>query len=467
MKTRQLLSVGIDIGTTTTQVIFSRLELVNRAAVSQVPRYEFIKREISWQSPVFFTPVDKQGGLKEAELKALILAQYQAAGIAPESVDSGAIIITGESAKTRNARPAVMALSQSLGDFVVASAGPHLESVIAGHGAGAQALSAQRLCRVLNIDIGGGTSNYALFDAGKVSGTACLNVGGRLLETDNQGRVVHAHQPGQMIVDAVFGPGTCARSLTAGQLVQVARRMAELIVEVIDGALSPLAQRLMQTSLLPAGAIPEVITLSGGVGECYRNQPADPFCFADIGPLLATALHEHPRLREMNVQFPAQTVRATVIGAGAHTLSLSGSTIWLEGVQLPLRNLPVAIPPDDADLLSAWQQALMQLDLDPKTDAYVLALPASLPVRYATLLVVIDALLAFIARFPNPHPLLVVAEQDFGKALGMLLRPQLQQLPLAVIDEVSVRAGDYIDIGTPLFGGSVVPVTVKSLAFPS
>ncbi|STW05494.1 ethanolamine utilization protein EutA [Klebsiella grimontii] len=127
----------------------------------------------------------------------------------------------------------------------------------------------------------------------------------------------------------------------------------------------------------------------------------------------------------------------------------------------------MAIPLDDADLLSAWQQALMQLDLDPKTDAYVLALPASLPVRYATLLVVIDALLAFVARFPNTHPLLVVAEQDFGKALGMLLRPQLQQLPLAVIDEVSVRAGDYIDIGTPLFGGSVVPVTVKSLAFPS
>lgn len=467
MKTRQLLSVGIDIGTTTTQVIFSRLELVNRAAVSQVPRYEFIKREISWQSPVFFTPVDKQGGLKEAELKALILAQYQAAGVAPGSVDSGAIIITGESAKTRNARPAVISLSQSLGDFVVASAGPHLESVIAGHGAGAQTLSEQRLCRVLNIDIGGGTANYALFDAGKVSGTACLNVGGRLLETDAQGHVVHAHQPGQIIVDAVFGPGTRALALTAGQLAQVARRMAELIVEVIDGTLSPLAQRLMQTGLLPAGALPEVITLSGGVGECYRNQPADPFCFSDIGPLLATALHEHPRLQEMNVQFPAQTVRATVIGAGAHTLSLSGSTIWLEGVQLPLRNLPVAIPLDEADLLSAWQQALMQLDLDPGSDAYVLALPASLPVRYAALLVVIDALLAFVARFPNPHPLLVVAEQDFGKALGMLLRPQLQQLPLAVIDEVSVRAGDYIDIGTPLFGGSVVPVTVKSLAFPS
>ncbi len=444
MNTRQLLSVGIDIGTTTTQVIFSHLELVNRAAVSQVPRYEFIKREISWQSPVFFTPVDKQGGLKEAELKTLILEQYQAAGIAPESVDSGAIIITGESAKTRNARPAVMALSQSLGDFVVASAGPHLESVIAGHGAGAQTLSEQRLCRVLDIDIGG-----------------------RLLETDSQGRVVYAHKPGQMIVDECFGAGTDARSLTGAQLVQVTRRMAELIVEVIDGTLSPLAQALMQTGLLPAGVTPEIITLSGGVGECYRHQPADPFCFADIGPLLATTLHDHPRLREMNVQFPAQTVRATVIGAGAHTLSLSGSTIWLEGVQLPLRNLPVAIPIDETDLVSAWQQALIQLDLDPKTDAYVLALPASLPVRYAAVLTVINALVDFVARFPNPHPLLVVAGQDFGKALGMLLRPQLQQLPLAVIDEVIVRAGDYIDIGTPLFGGSVVPVTVKSLAFPS
>ncbi|EJE3038100.1 ethanolamine ammonia-lyase reactivating factor EutA [Salmonella enterica] len=412
MNTRQLLSVGIDIGTTTTQVIFSRLELVNRAAVSQVPRYEFIKRDISWQSPVFFTPVDKQGGLKEAELKALILAQYQAAGIAPESVDSGAIIITGESAKTRNARPAVMALSQSLGDFVVASAGPHLESVIAGHGAGAQSLSEQRMCRVLNIDIGGGTSNYALFDAGKVSGTACLNVGGRLLETDAQGRVVYAHQPGQMIIDEVFGSGTDARALAAAQLGQVARRMADLIVEVITGALSPLAQSLMQTGLLPADITPEVITLSGGVGECYRNQPADPFCFSDIGPLLA-------------------------------------------------------IPQDDADLVNAWRQALLQLDLDPQTDAYVLALPATLPVRYAALLTVINALTAFVARYPNPHPLLVVAEQDFGKALGMLLRPQLPQLPLAVIDEVVVRAGDYIDIGTPLFGGSVVPVTVKSLAFPS
>ncbi|EPE1609771.1 TPA: ethanolamine utilization protein EutH [Escherichia coli] len=282
---------------------------------------------------------------------------------------------------------------------------------------------------------------------------------GMMKQMDTRGKVINC----AFAVSAAFALGDHLGFAAANMNAMI----FPMIVEVIDGTLSPLAQALMQTGLLPAGVTPEIITLSGGVGECYRHQPADPFCFADIGPLLATALHEHPRLREMNVQFPAQTVRATVIGAGAHTLSLSGSTIWLEGVQLPLRNLPVAIPIDETDLVSAWQQALIQLDLCPKTDAYVLALPASLPVRYAAVLTVINALVDFVARFPNPHPLLVVAGQDFGKALGMLLRPQLQQLPLAVIDEVIVRAGDYIDIGTPLFGGSVVPVTVKSLAFPS
>ncbi|MBW9794572.1 ethanolamine utilization protein EutA, partial [Escherichia coli] len=145
---------------------------------------------------------------------------------------------------------------------------------------------------------------------------------------------------------------------------------------------------------------PELITLAGGVGQCYPPQPTDPCCFADIGPLLATALHDHPRLREMNVQFPAQSVRATVIGAGAHTLSLSGSTIWLEGVQLPLRNLPLAIPIDETDLVSSWQQPLMQLDLCPKTDADVLALPASLPFPSSAVRRDVTPPAAFSRRFP-------------------------------------------------------------------
>ncbi|MCE0799549.1 ethanolamine ammonia-lyase reactivating factor EutA [Buttiauxella sp. S04-F03] len=465
MKIRELISVGIDVGTTTTQVIFSCLALVNRAAISQVPRYEFVKREITWQSPVFFTPVDVDGHLREDELLSLILAQYQAAGIAPETIDSGAIIITGETAKTRNARPAVMALAQRLGDFVVATAGPHLESVIAGYGSGAQALSQRQLNRVMNIDIGGGTANYVLFEGGKVVASACLNVGGRLFETDTQGNVTFLHRPGQWIADELFGEGK--KTLTPAQLETVADRMAQLLYEVIAGEISPLSQRLLMTDALPAGKPADVITLSGGVGECYRQPPETPFIFGDIGPLLAQAIHRHAGFASLPVQVPDQTVRATVIGAGAHTLSLSGSTIWLDELTLPLRNIPVVHPVGHDGLAENWQQGLALMDLNATQDSYALAIPPELSTSYATVQLVINAVNIFTQRNPGLQPLIVVAEQDLGKALGMLLYPQMEQRKLAVIDEVVTRTGDYIDIGLPLFGGAVVPVTIKSLAFPS
>lgn len=470
MKIRELRSVGIDVGTTTTQVIFSCLALVNRAAISQVPRYEFVKREITWQSPVFFTPVDKEGHLREDELLSLILAQYQAAGIAPESIDSGAIIITGETAKTRNARPAVMALSQQLGDFVVATAGPHLESVIAGYGSGAQALSQRQLNRVMNIDIGGGTANYVLFEGGKVVASACLNVGGRLFETDSRGNVTFIHRPGLWIADELFGEGVSGegkKPLTPAQLEAVADRMAQLLYEVITDEISPLAQRLLMTDALPAGKPADVITLSGGVGECYRQPPETLYGYGDIGPLLAQSIHRHPGFASLPVLIPEQTVRATVIGAGAHTLSLSGSTIWLDEMTLPLRNIPVVHPVGDNNLAENWQQGLALMDLNATQDCYALAIPPALPTSYATVQLVIDALNLFTQRLPSSQPLIVVAQQDLGKALGMLLFPQMEQRKLAVIDEVVTRTGDYIDIGLPLFGGAVVPVTIKSLAFPS
>lgn len=472
MKTIELLSVGIDVGTTTTQVIFSRLSLVNRAAVSQVPRYEFVERKIIWQSPVLFTPVDKDGHLREEDLLALVLDQYAAASIEPTTIDSGAIIITGETAKTRNARPALIALSQKLGDFVVATAGPHLESVIAGLGSGAQTLSEQKMSRVLNIDIGGGTANYVLFEAGHVVSSACLNVGGRLFETDSSGHVTYVHAPGRLIARDCFGEQTDPMSLAPAQLNIIAERMSALLYEVLSGNLTPLGRELLMTDGLAAVNSYYAVTLSGGVGECYSNpENGNDFRFGDIGPLLAQAIHHNADFNALPMQTPAQTVRATVIGAGAHTLSLSGSTIWLDSIRLPVRNIPVVHPTrggaDDEDLVKTWGRALVQMDLNPKQDLYALALPESLPTSYASVQRCIDALERFTKIYPNSLPLLVIAGQDFGKALGMLLRPLMNGRELAVIDEVITHTGDYIDIGTPLFSGSVVPVTVKSLAFPS
>ena len=470
MNTRRLLSVGIDVGTTTTQLIFSALEVTNRAPVNQVPRYEFTRREINHQSPVIATPFTAERTIDVAQLLAFIDAQYAAAKMSRAEIESGAIIITGESSKTRNARATIMEVSDQLGDFVVATAGPHLESIISARGSGAAEYSRANAATVLNIDIGGGTSNYAVFAGGRAIDSACLNVGGHLIETDDNGRVSRVHEPARLICQELFGNADPQR-LSLAQLDAVAARMAALVVEVIDGKLSPLAHTLMMTDALRGVHAYDAVFISGGVGAClyHPEAVASPFVYRDIGPLLAAALK--PLLDPRKLVEPAQTVRATVIGAGAHTLSLSGSTIWVSTASLPIKNLPVAHPAvgDVVGLGAAWDQAVRRLDLDPARDAYALALPETIEPLYRNIVATTAELLSFCRQSAagNAHPLLVICAQDLGKALGMELQPQLAGRELAVIDEVQTREGDYLDIGLPIFDGSLLPVTIKSLAFPS
>jgi ethanolamine utilization protein EutA len=473
MNTRRLLSVGIDVGTTTTQLIFSALEVTNRAPVNQVPRYEFTRREIIHQSPVIATPFTAERTIDVAQLLAFIDAQYQAIKLTRAEIESGAIIITGESSKTRNARATIMQVSDQLGDFVVATAGPHLESIISARGSGAAEYSRANAARVLNIDIGGGTSNYAVFAGGRAIDSACLNVGGHLIETDENGRVTRVHEPARLICQELFGNADPQR-LSLAQLDAVAARMAALVVEVIDGKLSPLAQSLMMTDALRDADACAAVFISGGVGAClyHPETVAAPFAYRDIGPLLAAALKS--LLDPRTLVEPAQTVRATVIGAGAHTLSLSGSTIWVGTDSLPIKNLPVAHPAmaNNADVVglgAAWDQAVRRLDLDPARDAYALALPDGIEPLYRNIVAAAGELQGFCRQSAagNAHPLLVICAQDLGKALGMELQPQLAGRELAVIDEVLTREGDYLDIGLPIFDGNLLPVTIKSLAFPS
>jgi ethanolamine utilization protein EutA len=325
----------------------------------------------------------------------------------------------------------------------------------------------------MNIDIGGGTSNYVVFDCGRVVDTACLNVGGHLVETDGDGRVCFIHEPAARIL-AELGLGGRDK-LSVKELETLAARMAALVVEVMDGSPSTLANQLLMTDCLRRGQHLDALFISGGVGECLYRPAARPFAYGDIGPLLAAALRAHPGFSAMPLQEPKQTLRATVIGAGAYTLSLSGSTIWLNYGQLPLRNVPVVMPAlGEADgsnagqLADAWDLAARRQDLDPARELCALAVPPGLPVAYRTVLTCADALRLFSGRHGNPLlPLLVIARQDFGKALGMELQPSLAGRPLAVIDEVETREGDYVDIGNSYFGGEIVPLTVKSLAFPS
>jgi len=186
-----LLSVGIDVGTSTTQLIVSRLTVENRANAYAVPDLDITGREILYESPIHFTPLKDAVTLDAPAIREIVAEEYQNAGIQPERVKTGAIIITGETARKSNARLVLENLKAFAGAFVVATAGPDLEGVLAAKGSGAVRWSAQTGKTVLHMDIGGGTSNLALCWDGQVIATGCLNVGGRLLKFTGTGEITY------------------------------------------------------------------------------------------------------------------------------------------------------------------------------------------------------------------------------------------------------------------------------------
>ena len=471
---RRFHSVGIDIGTTTSQLIFSALEIINTAGPTSVPHYEFSKREIIHASEVIPTPFDDQAHVAIDRLDQFIRAEYERAGLSLPEVESGAVIITGETSKARNARDTVMWLAERLGDFVVATAGPHLESVIAGKGSGAAEYSEKHAARALNIDIGGGTSNYVVFEGGRVVDTACLNIGGHLVETDAGGRITRLHEPALAVLREVLGEQYDLADITVHDLAALADRMAELVVEIIVNRPSPLARKLLMTESLRDTYRLDALFISGGVGECLiRPASGSPFRYGDIGPLLAQALARRLDQGRFPVREPSQTIRATVIGAGAHTLLLSGSTVWNKYKGSPLRNVPVVHPPlkwadfRPGALSQSWKGAVEDHDLEAAQDLYALALPDHVPVTCQTVWQVALELQSFVRSFSsNAHPLVVVTSQDMGKALGMELFRLVRGRELLIVDEVRTRDGDYLDIGRGHAGEGAIPITVKSLAFP-
>lgn len=158
-----ILSVGIDIGTSTTQLIFSRLTIENLASNYTVPRISIVNKEVFYRSGIYFTPLKSQTEIDAAKVKEIIRKEYEKAGRKPEDLQTGAVIITGETARKQNANRVLETLSDMAGDFVVATAGPDLESVLSAKGAGSDRLSEEKREVVANIDIGGGTSNIAFF----------------------------------------------------------------------------------------------------------------------------------------------------------------------------------------------------------------------------------------------------------------------------------------------------------------
>ena len=448
----KLLSVGLDVGTTSTQLIVSELEIENRASSFAVPDMEIARRTIRYKSPVHFTPLLDQSHVDGSGIREIVEAEYRAAGIRREDVDTGAVIITGETSRKENAQAVLEALSDYAGDFVVATAGPDLESVLAAKGAGAVAFSDETGKTVLHMDIGGGTANLALIREGRILETACLNVGGRLLKFDEQGIITYVSPVLAGICTLEVGERATEAQVTA---------VADVLVQALEMAAglrnaTPLLSQLWTQEISkPAaplgcdGREPLVISFSGGVADCIEKD--HPWlAFGDMGPILGKAIRKS-RLCQGPYRLGTETIRATVIGAGCHSAQLSGSTVFTQNIPFPLKNLPVAAVPQ-ADRRHI-RQALAQQE-----GTAVLAIPGSPAPSYRQVQQLAQEILSVV----DTQPLLVCLEQDMAKALGQVLALHLgPEAQILCIDRVRLTEGSYLDVGAPV--GPALPVVVKTL----
>ena len=472
-----LLSVGIDIGTSTTQLVISRLTLENRAGPFSVPRIAIGEKEVLYRSAIHFTPLLSETEIDAEGMRAIVAEEYRKSGFRQADISTGAVIITGETARKENARQVLAALSDFAGDFVVATAGPDLESILAARGAGIDEYAKEHHKKILHFDIGGGTSNLALYDSGTPVATGCLDVGGRLVKIERE-RVTYVSPALERLgaaVPAVPIPRVGDRaeesslrpavSALTGALEQAAGLAAA------DGLLPALMTR--DTSWTPPEGV-DGVSFSGGVADCICTPPEAAFAYGDMGVLLGRAIAASPAFQRAGIVRGAETIRATVVGAGSHSTQVSGSTIFYRNVEFPLKNLPVLRLTEDEErsgdaLASALRDKAGWFADQGGMTQIALSLRGEPNPAYGRIRDLARGIQSGMEPLLERGMFPVIAvERDMAKVLGQTLWPMLgAEGALLCLDGVSAGSGDYLDIGAPVAGGAVLPVVVKTLAFQS
>jgi ethanolamine utilisation protein eutA len=461
-----ILSAGIDVGTSTTQIIFSRMTIQNTGGFGSVPKIEIVDKEIIHESEIYFTPLLSENEIDGDKVSDIVMSEYKKANLTPDMLTTGAVIITGESSRKSNARSVTEALSETAGNFVVATAGPDLESVLAGKGSGAARLSEETGKTVANFDIGGGTTNICLFRDGAAIDTACLDIGGRLIKVDESGRVTYIAQKLKKLADMSGISVSIGDILTPETAENICREMTE-VIEQSAGLRKPDSRlELMITNHgMKSGIVPDIITFSGGVADCMGYSGEEQFPYGDIGVFLGHAVAASPLLTERMSETAEETIRATVIGAGNFSMEVSGSTIEYTFGSLPIKSIPVSrIKLETAeDIPSAGEQIRKGLSRyeNRLTAISMKGLPCP---SFKEIEAMADAVCAG-AEGSDQSVLIIITEADIGKALGQALKRRIKNRDFICVDGISCSDGDFIDIGEPLAHGKVLPVIVKTLIF--
>jgi len=478
-----ILSVGIDVGTSTTQVVFSKLQMDNAGGYFSVPRVAIVDKEVVYKSEVYMTPLKTDVLIDTEALRDIVAAEFRKAGYRPEDTDSGAVIITGESARKENSDAVLKSLSDFAGDFVVSAAGPDMESLIAGKGSGAWQYSMDHHCRVANLDIGGGTTNVVLFEDGETLARGCLDIGGRLICMNPQGIITKVSPAAAVMAQAAGVSVSVGDRCDELKLTAVTRQMAAALnvylgvgTDTSAGGKADTILRQIKTpgsSDFPRPEKVQAVFFSGGVADLIYHESADTWVYGDIGVLLGRAIRESRLFTDFQKMEPGETIRATVVGAGTYTTTISGSTITYSDDIFPLKNIPVikldeelqeaCFAGETEPVIRRIQWALGQND----AEHFILAMPGKRDPGYTEMKRAAASIRQIMDRVQPPgEPILLVIESDIAKAMGQMIRqqPDLKRQVVA-IDSIHVEDGEYVDMGKPMMNGMVIPVVVKTLIF--
>ena len=471
-----LVSVGIDIGSSGTQVVFSRLAL-RRRGEDLSSRYIVESRETIYQSPVALTPYQSETRIDEQALGVIIDQAYAAAKLHPDDIDAGVVILTGEALRRENAAAIAGVIAEQGGEFVCATAGHHMEAMLAAYGSGAAKASHDSGTRILNIDIGGGTTKLALVEKGKVLHTAAVHIGGRLLVVDQANRITRLDPTGKVHAKLAGFDWSLGDVVTREQMAKVADGMANALLVAIYGDELPnaIAQLYLTDRLPHLGGISGVM-FSGGVAEyVYDREPCD---FGDLGKLLGLAV----RQKLSSGGFPwellpaGECIRATALGASEYSVQLSGNTTYISNPAelLPRRNLQVLTPAYEfgpeivpADVAAAIKRHYKAFDLVEGDAEVALAFRWQGAPSYPRIYAFAQGIVAGMEKtLRRGAPLFIVLDGDIAQTLGRLLREELDiKGNILVIDGVTLWDFDYVDLGRIRMPSFTVPVTVKSLVF--
>ena len=469
----RLISVGVDIGSSTSHLVFSRL-LLERSD----NRYVVSEREVVHESDVLLTPYAADQSIDAVALRGFVDRQYELARVRPEQIDSGALILTGVAVRRSNARAIGELFAAQAGKFVSVSAGDALETTLAAYGSGAAARSIRDACRVMNVDIGGGTSKIAVCEGGVVVDLTAIDIGARILAWDGDGRLQRI-EPAAARLAADLGLTLRLGQVPDGAGVQgLVERMADHLFAAM-GAGPPTVNGdcadLLRLEPLAGSQRPDLLSFSGGVAEYLYGRSGQ--AHGDLGPALATAVWQRAQAWGPRITAPDQGIRATVVGASQYTVQVSGSTIFVEPhTTLPMRNVPVISPAlalngeqlDCAAIANAVRAALRRMDLHQAEDCVALCYRWQGSATWARLDAFCRGVAAGLAALLQQHlPLVLVGDGDIGGLVGIHLHRELG-LPNAVvsIDGITLHEFDFIDIGALLDTSGAVPVVIKSLVFP-